>query len=136
MAKTKRKNKISKKTRTNRNKSQKKIIIGKIYADWCIHCKHLKPNWMEMKRKIKENMGYSLKNAKYQFVELGDSLEKELSLVEQMHTFNMKHFPNGNKEISSDGFPTIFKICRKKIDYFQGDRNNINNLYDWATHNC
>ena len=68
--------------------------------------------------------------------ELGDSLEKELSLDEQMHNFNMKHFPNGNKEISSDGFPTIFKICRKKIDYFQGDRNNINNLYDWATHNC
>ena len=61
------------KTKRNRKIPAKKIIIGKIYADWCGHCKTLKPELIQMKDMIKTNMGRSLKNVQIDFVEMGDT---------------------------------------------------------------
>ena len=59
-----RKNKgvLKKQTRSKNKPSKKKIIIGKIYADWCGHCNMLKPEWEKMKNMIKHNTGRSLTN--------------------------------------------------------------------------
>ena len=35
----------------------KKILIGKVYANWCGHCQHLKPEWLKMKKELKSKMG-------------------------------------------------------------------------------
>ena len=118
------------------NKDQK--VVAKFYADWCGHCKILKPEWNEMKKKIKSNMGHSLKNVQIEFVELGDNEEnrmKNISVDQLVEEFNKKHFPNGDKHVNTDGFPTIFKICRKKIEYYSGPRN-ASEMYDWATKKC
>ena len=126
------------KTKRNRKVPKKKVVIGKIYADWCGHCKTLKPEWKQMKNMIKTNMGRSLKNVEFEFSEMGDTEDnqkKNISLDQLVEEFNQKHFPNGDNRVSGDGFPTIFKICRKKIEYYSGPRN-ASEIYKWATKKC
>ena len=91
-----------------------------------------------MKNKIKTNLGRSLKNIEFEFSEMGDTQEnqqKNISVDQLVEEFNKKHFPNGEKRVNTDGFPTIFKICRKKIEYYSGPRNT-SEMYDWATKKC
>jgi len=138
MGKTKRSKKQQKGTRRHRKITKKKIIIGKIYADWCGHCKSLKPEWQQMKDMIKLNTGRSLKNVEFQIHEMGETAENDMrniSLQQQIDDFNKKYFPNGDQQVSGDGFPTIFKICRKKIEYYNGPRM-AQELYDWFTKKC
>ena len=138
MGKTKRSKKQQKGTRRHRKITKKKIIIGKIYADWCGHCKSLKSEWNQMKDMIKLNTGRSLKNVEFQIYEMGETAENDMrniSLQQQIDDFNKKYFPNGDQRVSGDGFPTIFKICRKKIEYYNGPRT-AQELYDWFTKKC
>ena len=119
-------------------KNKKKIIVGKIYADWCGHCKSLKPEWNKMKEMIKLNTGRTLKNVEFKFYEMGETAENDMyniSLQQQINDFNAKHFPNGDKKVEVDGYPTLFKICRKKIEYYSGPRI-ANDLYNWYTKKC
>ncbi len=135
-----RKNKgiLKKQTRSKNKPSKKKIIIGKIYADWCGHCNMLKPEWEKMKNMIKHNTGRSLTNVEFTFSEMGETEEnnaKNMTLENQISNFNRKHFPQGNKQIMSDGYPTLFKVCRKKIDYYNGSRS-AEDMYNWYTQKC
>jgi hypothetical protein len=91
-----------------------------------------------MKKNIKSDMGRSLKNVQIEFVEMGDNEDnrmKNIGVDQLVEEFNKKHFPNGDKRVNTDGFPTIFKICRKKIEYYSGPRN-ASEMYKWATKNC
>ena len=134
---------INKDTKNNNSdliggKNKKKIIIGKIYADWCGHCKSLKPEWKKMKEMIKLNTGRTLKNVEFKFYEMGETAENDMyniSLQQQINDFNAEHFPNGDKKIEVDGYPTLFKICRNKIEYYNGVRM-ANDLYNWYTKKC
>ena len=138
MGKTKRSKKLNKNTKKLRKIPKKKIEIGKIYADWCGHCKTLKPEWQQMKDMIKLNSGRSLKNVEFQIHEMGETAENDMrniTLQQQIDDFNYKHFPNGDKKVESDGFPTLFKICRKRIEYYNGPRN-AKELYSWYTKKC
>ena len=83
-------------------------------------------------------MGRSLKNVEFEFSEMGDTEDnqkKNISVDQLVEEFNKKHFPNGDKGVASDGFPTIFKICRKKIEYYSGQRN-ATEMYKWVTQKC
>jgi hypothetical protein len=69
---------------------------------------------------------------------MGETAENDMyniSLQQQINDFNAKHFPNGNKKVEVDGYPTLFKICRKKIEYYNGPRM-ANDLYNWYTKKC
>ena len=91
-----------------------------------------------MKDMIKLNTGRSLKNVEFQIHEMGETAENDMrniSLQQQIDDFNKKYFPNGDQRVSGDGFPTIFKICRKKIEYYNGPRM-AQELYDWFTQKC
>jgi thiol-disulfide isomerase/thioredoxin len=83
-----------------------KIIIGKIYANWCGHCQSLKPEWYNMKKMLK------YKNKNIQFVEIEESQQQKLDKFK-------KRFP----QLEINGYPTIFKIYpNKHIEYYNGNR--------------
>lgn len=83
-----------------------KIIIGKIYADWCGHCQSLAPEWDIMKSKMIK----SKSNIKI--------IEIEVSNANKLERFKQK-YPN----LEINGYPTIFKIYPNgQIDYYNGNR--------------
>ena len=136
--KTKRSKSINRYTRNKKRTLKKKIIVGQIFADWCGHCKMLKPEWNKMKTMLKNNVGRTLHNVEFTFVELGDTEEnkqKNISIDDLLSNFNRKIFPTQNKQVTSDGFPTIFKICRKRIEYYNGPRL-AEDMYNWFIQKC
>ena len=60
-------------TRRSSRLAKQKIVVGKIYADWCGHCKSLNGEWKKLKKMIKLGRGRDLKNSTFEFVELGDT---------------------------------------------------------------
>jgi len=95
-----------------------KIIIGKIYADWCGHCQSLAPEWEIMKSKMMK----SKSNIKI--------IEIEVSNANKLERFKQK-YPN----IDINGYPTIFKIYPNgQIDYYNGNRIAFD-MKKWALEN-
>lgn len=87
----------------------KKILIGKVYANWCGHCQSLKPEWLKMKKDLKSKMrkmGYLI-----EFVEIKEQEQDKLAEFK-------KRFPN----LSVNGYPTIFKSYGNGLEYYQGER--------------
>lgn len=96
----------------------KKIIVGKIYANWCGHCQHLKPEWSKMKKLIKmlEKKGFII-----QYVE-----------IEESETNKMDHFKTKFPDLSVNGYPTIFKNTNgNKLEYYGGDRS-ASKMKEWV----
>lgn len=85
----------------------KKTIVCKIYANWCGHCQTLKPVWAELK-----NLMHADKNVSMIEIEESEMKEKIGKLRNVC-----------KKNIDVNGFPTIVKICGKKVDYYQGERS-------------
>jgi thiol-disulfide isomerase/thioredoxin len=97
----------------------KHILVGKVYANWCGHCRNLKPVWKELKTFIKTK-AKSL-GLKVDFVEIEESQKKK-----------MAHFKKWNPDLEVSGYPTIFK--KKKggqIEYYNGERK-LDKMRDWV----
>ena len=93
----------------------KKILIGKVYANWCGHCISLKPEWKRMKSHIKNNY----KNIKF--------IEAESSQIDKVENLKRKY------NIIPEGYPTLFKIKENgEVEYYKGPRQS-NDLIHWAT---
>jgi thiol-disulfide isomerase/thioredoxin len=93
-----------------------KILIGKVYANWCGHCISLKPEWQRMKRYIKKYFRH------IQFIEAESS---QINKIE-----NLKN----NHNIVANGYPTLFKIQKNgEVEYYKGPRRS-SDLIKWATH--
>ena len=137
------KNKKGKKTNTGTRRSSRlakqTIVVGQIYADWCGHCKSLKSEWKKMKNMIKMGRGRNLKNAVFEFVEIGDTpknQQKGITIEYLLENFNANRFPNGDQQLAIDsGFPTLFKICNKKLEYYSGNRT-AKEMFSWYTSKC
>lgn len=94
------------------------IIVGKVYANWCGHCKDLKPIWEELKSSLEKKME-SL-DLKIDFVEIEESEKKKL-----------EEYPG----LKVNGYPTIFKIKNNgKIEYYDGHRE-LAKMQDWVLGN-
>lgn len=90
------------------------VVVGKLYMNGCGHCESLKEPWSKMESKI----GGKIKVEKIESAEMEDRLAKL------------------NKEHDSDvaiqgGYPTIFKIKNKKVEYYNGERT-ADALIKWA----
>ena len=105
-------------TRNKHNVTQDKhkvkgvITIGLIYANWCGHCQSLKPEWQKMKYNVMKTPSY--KRGIYRFSEIEH--DKAPTEIEKINSGL-----NGNK-LSANGYPTIFKVNRGKLKYYQGNR--------------
>ena len=100
----------------------KKILIGKVYANWCGHCQSLKPEWLKMKKDLKtkmRKMGYLI-----EFVEIEEQEQDKLAEFK-------KTFPN----LQVNGYPTIFKHAGSgELEYYQGERT-ANEMGKWLIGN-
>jgi thiol-disulfide isomerase/thioredoxin len=100
----------------------KQIFVGRLHANWCIHCKSLKPEWAKMKKILSKTKG------KYRFVSIEQSkeardlerLNKYLGIVEDDKKVQMK-----------EGYPTIFKVVDGVVEYYNGPRMT-QNLVNWV----
>jgi hypothetical protein len=121
--------------RTNSKTHSKKILVGKIHADWCGHCVNLKPEWENMKRLLKMNMGRDLKHVVVEFVDIGDTEEnkKRGKTVDKMiEEFNEQHMSDHEHKLELDGgYPTIFKLGGGNLEYYKGDRN-AKDMHKWV----
>ena len=91
-----------------------KIVLGKVYANWCGHCQVLKPEWKALKKLIPKGL--------FQFIEI------EESEIEKRSNFEKKM----NVKLDVNGYPTIFKIHpNKQIEYYSGPRT-ANDMRKWV----
>lgn len=94
------------------------ILIGKIYANWCGHCQHLKPEWNKMKTSIRNKLK-TLQNVAVRFVEIEQNQEEQ-----KVGKINRVYLKNSDKKLSmQDGYPTLFRIHGGQVEYFQGGRS-------------
>jgi protein disulfide-isomerase-like protein len=84
----------------NETKSGKHLVL--FYADWCGHCKKIKPEWDEAAAEIKD------KDKKMLKINCGGGSEKEKELMEK---YNI------------DGYPTIILFKDGKPTPYEGARN-------------
>ena len=84
----------------NETKSGKQLVL--FYADWCGHCKKIKPEWDQAATEIKD------KDKKMLKINCGGGSEKEKELMEK---YNI------------DGYPTIILFKDGKPSPYEGARN-------------
>jgi thiol-disulfide isomerase/thioredoxin len=98
---------------------QPKWIVGRIFAEWCGHCRNMEKAWEELQNKIKEE-----KKGEVEFVEIED-----IEMGKRLPSMNEKYFhKEGGKKggIESSGFPTIFMFhvgkASETLTYYKGER--------------
>ena len=102
--------------------NSKHVFVGRLHANWCIHCKSLAPEWARMRKILSKTKD------KYRFVSIEQSkeardlerLNKYLGLVEDEKKVQMK-----------EGYPTIFKVVDGVVEYYNGPRMT-QNLVNWV----
>ena len=85
----------------NQVKSGTKLVL--FYADWCGHCKKIKPVWDETADEVN---GDEIKMIK---VNCGEGTEKDQEVM---------------KKYSIEGYPTIIKFVNGKASMYNGDRDS------------
>lgn len=98
------------------------IVVGKIYADWCGACQQLLPSWKEMREELTKeikNPPPKTPTQKYIFVEI-ESTNQDAQIKELNDTYLQ-----GSKEkvAIQRGYPTLFKIIKNKLYYYDGARD-------------
>lgn len=82
-------------------KSGTKLVL--FYADWCGHCKKIKPVWDETAKEV------NVEEVKMIKVNCGEGTDEDQRVM---------------KKYSIDGYPTIIKFVNGKASMYQGDRNS------------
>lgn len=85
----------------NEVKSGTKLVL--FYADWCGHCKKIKPIWDETATEVNTDEVKMIK------VNCGEGSEKDQEVM---------------KKYSIDGYPTIIKFINGKPSMYNGDRDS------------
>jgi thiol-disulfide isomerase/thioredoxin len=118
----------SHKTRKHHPHSNSKIIVvGKLYAEWCGHCRVLKPIWKKLRIAIARLSHH--KNVIYKFAEIEQSnMQTKLAKLNETYIPS----PDSKKVEIQKGFPTIFRIMDGNVEYYSGERAYLP-LFKWFT---
>jgi thiol-disulfide isomerase/thioredoxin len=103
-----------------------KLVLGKIYAEWCGHCKNLAPKWAVIEKEIPKRFPSKSDQLVYK-VEESNMNDTETGLA------TLKPYladPTENVELQ-DGYPTIFKIVNGTLSYYEGPRE-VGPIITWA----
>lgn len=108
----------TKKVTPKKNKDKCTIVL--VYANWCTHCQHMKPQWDEMKNRL----GMDIET-----IEIEDSdFDKDMKIRDIDNKLNGEH-------IEVVGYPTMFKVHNGHADYYGGSRT-ASDMITWAkSHN-
>jgi thiol-disulfide isomerase/thioredoxin len=106
-------NKKNRKTRRRHTPNKnKKIVVGKIYANWCGHCQNMTNDWENLKNYLAKQGNL------FEIVEIEQ--QQESTLVPHV---NKKYLKKSPVKVSLQrGYPTLFKIKGGNVSYFQGNR--------------
>jgi len=85
----------------NQVKSGTKLVL--FYADWCGHCKKIKPVWDETATEVNADEVKMIK------VNCGEGTEKDQEVM---------------KKYNIDGYPTIIKFINGTPSLYRGDRDS------------
>lgn len=103
---------------TEKRKSSKPVTIGLVYAEWCGHCKSLKPIWKKLKHSLSPSKNFNI----FELENSDANKEAKLKSVG-------KKTRGGSIQVN--GFPTLFKILNGKVEYYNGERT-LDALLKWA----
>ena len=95
-------------------------VVGKIYSKGCSHCVSLKKPWEDLKN--------SLKGGSVIFKDIeARNMDKELADLNNTYL-------SGNKQQVSlqQGFPTIYKIDKGNVLYYDGNRD-MEHMKSWIS---
>jgi thiol-disulfide isomerase/thioredoxin len=95
-----------------------KHVLGLIHAEWCGHCKGLKPKWEHIVNVWRTKHDIHIVDIEEQ--------EMKTKLAELNRTY-------GTNVALQIGFPTIFLIhtSNKKVDYYNG-KHEIKTIMKWV----
>ena len=109
------------KVRVVDKKSDKPILVL-IHAEWCGHCKVLKPSWDEMKNSLYRQELYTPDTIHE--IESSDDMDNKI------YHLNNEYISEG-PEVKAEGFPTMGKIVNGRFEKYMGERNTPE-LIRWA----
>lgn len=103
----------------------KEVVIGKIYAEWCGHCKNMGDGFKEVGELVLKKSGGSGGTDTKAPIELVEIEEKQMP--QKIPELNQRFF-GGAEKLKASGFPTLFMITsdgkeankKSKIEYYHG----------------
>ena len=84
-------------------------VVGKIYSNGCGHCVALEKPWEDLKNSLKEE--------KVVFKDIEAS-----NMDAELKTLNETYLAGKTPVSVQQGFPTIYKIYKGKVSYYDGIR--------------
>ena len=101
-------------TRKKMRKIGLPIVYGKVYADWCGHCRAMETDW----KYVKQKMGKI----------------KSFDIEQKMESVLLPKFKEiyGTDLYVNKGYPTIYKLYKKggPLEFYEGPRN-FKYMVDW-----
>lgn len=94
----------------------KDTYVGKLYADWCVHCKHMKNDWQMMQEALQEEANNGIR----------------VPIILNIESNYEDGFKQKNPSFEASGYPTIFKKKpNMDFEYYGGARSS-KDFIKWA----
>ena len=93
-----------------------KIYVGKLFAEWCGHCKNMTNDWKEME----DSLHNDAKNG------------QNVPIILNIESTYEDDFTSKNPSFESSGYPTIFKKKPKMPFEYYGGARRSKEFIEWA----